>query len=152
MNMKEIILHHLKCVVSCRCSVKKSRQMAQKSRFDSFTETVCAFLSLPIKRPRKDTKTNPRLSEIYVKLEEMLVKMKQHGYRPDESCISRPLKNHETPEFVLLGHSEKLAVAYNLIQNPPPSHIEVSTNIRMCRDCRRYSKSHRHTNCILLLF
>ena len=74
-------------------------------------------------------------------LDRITIKIKEQGYQPETSCISRPLRPDETPESVLMGHSEKLAVAFNLIQDPPPSKISLSVNLRMCLDCRTYSHS-----------
>jgi hypothetical protein len=62
----------------------------------------------------------------------------EHGHRYDSSWITRPLQEDETIESVLCGHSEKLAIAFNFIQRPIPSLIQVTQNLRICGDCRKY--------------
>ena len=48
----------------------------------------------------------------------------------------RPLMEDETAQSILCGHSERLAIAFNLIQRPVPSRIQVTKNLRVCGDCR----------------
>ena len=69
-------------------------------------------------------------------MDRLAEEMKEHGHQFDSSWITRPLKENETVESVLCAHSEKLAIAFNLIQNPRPSVIYVSKNLRVCGDCR----------------
>jgi hypothetical protein len=60
----------------------------------------------------------------------------ENGHQFDSSCITRPLGNDETTESVLMSHSEKIAIAFNFIQSPVPSVIQVAKNLRICGDCR----------------
>ncbi len=46
------------------------------------------------------------------------------------------LMNDEDIESILCGHSEKLAIAFNFIQKPRPTTIQITKNLRICRDCR----------------
>ena len=64
--------------------------------------------------------------------------LREHGHHYNSSWIIRPLKDGETIESVLCGHSEKLAIAYNFIQKPVPSVIQVTKNLRVCGDCRKW--------------
>lgn len=57
----------------------------------------------------------------------------------DSSWITRSLNDGETVESVLCGHSEKLAIAYNFIQQRRPSFIQITKNLRVCGDCRMCS-------------
>jgi len=74
---------------------------------------------------------------IYAKLEQIRDQLTQHGYQFDSSSNTRILLNDEDIETILCGHSEKLAIAFNLIQHPIPSTIQVTQNLRICRDCRK---------------
>ena len=67
--------------------------------------------------------------------------MKEYGHEYDSSWITRSLEDGESFESVLCGHSEKLAIAFNLIQRPQPSFIQITKNLRVCGDCRKYYKS-----------
>ena len=43
----------------------------------------------------------------------------------------------ETNESVLWGHSERIAFAFQLIQEPEPSIIQIVNNRQICGDCRK---------------
>ena len=81
--------------------------------------------------------SHPQVAEIRAKLAEMLLRLIEYGYKADSSWITRELRDDETPESVLCGHSEKLAIAFNLIQQPSPSVIQLTKNLRICGDCRK---------------
>ncbi|CAF0804520.1 unnamed protein product [Adineta steineri] len=46
----------------------------------------------------------------------------------------------ETEESILSGHSERLAIAFNLIQRPIPNRIQIMKNLRVCGDCHTFNK------------
>ena len=87
---------------------------------------------------RAHDRSHPRSPEIYAELGRLSDEMKEHGHQYDSSWVIRPLKDDETIESVLCGHSEKLAIAYNLIQQPRPSFIQITKNLRVCGDCRKF--------------
>jgi hypothetical protein len=64
--------------------------------------------------------------------------LKENGHEFDGSWVTRPLQEGESIESVLCGHSEKLAIVFNLIQDPRPSVIQITKNLRVCGDCRMY--------------
>ena len=68
----------------------------------------------------------------------------KHGYQADESWITRELNNNETSESLMWSHSERLAIAFNLIQQPIPARIQIVNNLRICEDCREFKKYHVH--------
>lgn len=61
----------------------------------------------------------------------------EHGHEYDPSWIVRPLEADETSESVLCGHSERLAMAANFIDNRKPNRIQITQNLRICGDCRK---------------
>ena len=65
----------------------------------------------------------------------------KYGYQADESWITRELHDDETTESALFGHSERLAIAFNLLQQPIPSCIQIVNNLRICGDCRKFKNS-----------
>ncbi|CAF1562052.1 unnamed protein product [Rotaria magnacalcarata] len=85
-------------------------------------------------------RSHPQSDEIYAELVRLSNELKEHGHEYDSSWITRPLKNEETIESVLCGHSEKLAIAFNFIQYPRPSFIQITKNLRVCGDCHRATK------------
>ena len=82
-------------------------------------------------------RSHPLSNEIYRELNQLQKELVEHGYQCDPSWIFRPLNSGETNESVLWGHSEKLAIGLQLIQQPKPSVIEIVTNLRICGDCRK---------------
>jgi hypothetical protein len=79
---------------------------------------------------------HPRANEIQTELELMAQDLVDDGHQYDSGWITRPLKDGESIESVLCGHSEKVAIAYNFIQQPRPSMIQLTKNLRVCGDCR----------------
>ncbi|CAF1149845.1 unnamed protein product [Rotaria sordida] len=85
---------------------------------------------------RAHDRSHPCSQEIYVELDRLQNELIEHGYKYDESWIIRPLENGETAQSILSGHSERLAIALNLIQRPTPTRIQIVNNLRICGDCR----------------
>jgi len=79
-----------------------------------------------------------RSSEIYAEIDRLTRELVEYGHTFDASWITRPLREDESIESVLCGHSEKLAIAYNFIQRPVPSIIQITKNLRVCGDCRTF--------------
>ncbi|KAH7855333.1 hypothetical protein Vadar_023805 [Vaccinium darrowii] len=84
-------------------------------------------------------RTHPRQEEVFAKVKELLVEIKQAGYIPDLSCVLHDV-DEEQKEKILLGHSEKLALAFGLIDTPPGKPVQVMKNLRICVDCHNFAK------------
>ncbi|UJR24047.1 hypothetical protein I4U23_027012 [Adineta vaga] len=84
---------------------------------------------------RAQDRFHPRTSELYDELDRLEKELIEHGHKFDASWITRPLMPDETVESVLNSHSERLALAYNFIQRPVPSRIQIVKNLRICGDC-----------------
>ncbi|CAF4981450.1 unnamed protein product, partial [Rotaria magnacalcarata] len=85
-------------------------------------------------------RSHPQSNEIYAELERLSNELREHGYEYDSTWITRSLKDGETVESVLCGHSEKLAIAFNFIQHSLPSFMQITKNLRVCEDCHRATK------------
>ncbi|CAF5024010.1 unnamed protein product, partial [Rotaria sp. Silwood1] len=85
-------------------------------------------------------RSHPRSSEIYAELDRLSSELIQYGHRFDSSWITRSIQEDESIESVLCGHSEKLAIAFNFIQRPIPSIIQITKNLRVCGDCHAATK------------
>ncbi|KAL0555169.1 hypothetical protein IC582_009108 [Cucumis melo] len=83
--------------------------------------------------------THPRREEVAKKVKELSIKFKEDGYVPDLSCVLYDV-DEEQKEKVLLGHSEKLALAFGLIATPEGTTIRVIKNLRICVDCHSFAK------------
>jgi hypothetical protein len=71
-----------------------------------------------------------------VEAEKISKELIAHGHEHDASWITRPLNEDETVASVLCGHSERLAIAFNFVENPNTKRIQVTKNLRVCGDCR----------------
>ncbi|CAF1653489.1 unnamed protein product, partial [Adineta ricciae] len=84
---------------------------------------------------RVQDRSHPRTQEIYNELDRIESELIEHGHKFDSSWITRPMMPDETVESILNSHSERLALAYNFIQRPIPSRIQIVKNLRICGDC-----------------
>ncbi|CAF4838862.1 unnamed protein product [Rotaria sp. Silwood1] len=84
--------------------------------------------------------SHPRSEEIYAQLDRLALLLFKHGLTFDASWITRKININESFQSVLCGHSEKLAIAFNLIQRPIPSIIQITKNLRICGDCHQVTK------------
>ncbi|KAM0061324.1 putative tetratricopeptide-like helical domain superfamily, DYW domain-containing protein [Helianthus debilis subsp. tardiflorus] len=79
-------------------------------------------------------KSHPMWGQIYAKLSELTMGLKQMGYVPTTEFVLFDVEDEEKEHF--LGcHSEKLAIAFGLISTKPGDVIRVVKNIRVCGDC-----------------
>ncbi|CAN4116392.1 unnamed protein product [Withania somnifera] len=72
--------------------------------------------------------------EIYWKLDEILLRIREYGYVAETSYVFHDI-GPEEKENALCYHSEKLAVAFGLISTPDGTCISVNKNLRICGDC-----------------
>ncbi|GMY14167.1 putative pentatricopeptide repeat-containing protein At3g13770, mitochondrial isoform X2 [Fagus crenata] len=84
-------------------------------------------------------RAHPRREEVLAKVRELSVKFKEVGYVPDLSCVLHDV-DEEQKEKMLLGHSEKLALAFGLIATPKGVPVRVIKNLRICVDCHNFAK------------
>ncbi|KAL7158647.1 hypothetical protein ABFS83_02G158200 [Erythranthe nasuta] len=82
---------------------------------------------------------HPSTNEIFLKIEEIITRIKEVGYVPDVSFALHDI-NEEGKVDGLSYHSEKLAVAFGLICLPLGRPIRVYKNIRVCGDCHTAMK------------
>ncbi|GMH29374.1 hypothetical protein Nepgr_031217 [Nepenthes gracilis] len=82
---------------------------------------------------------HPRKEEVHAKVKELAIKFKEAGYDPDLSCVLYDV-DEEQKEKILLGHSEKLALAFGLISTLDRVPLRVIKNLRICVDCHNFAK------------
>ncbi|KAG0462681.1 hypothetical protein HPP92_021157 [Vanilla planifolia] len=87
---------------------------------------------------------HPEKAKIYAFLEELDLKMKKAGYVPSTKLVLHDVEEEEK-EHMLKYHSEKLAVAYGILNMTPTRPIRVIKNLRVCEDC------HNAIKCISLI-
>ncbi|KAK9925032.1 hypothetical protein M0R45_033373 [Rubus argutus] len=98
-------------------------------------------------------KSHPRTMEIYMKLDEMIQRLRLAGYVPNTACQVFPGFDNrddcdadklEEIEQALLCHSEKLAVCFGLITTSAGSPLHIFKNLRICKDCHSAMKLVSH--------
>jgi hypothetical protein len=66
--------------------------------------------------------SHPQSEQLHGFLEILLEKMKKEMYVPDTSCVLHNV-GEEEKETLLCGHSEKLAIAFGILNTPPGTTI-----------------------------
>ncbi|XP_030516213.1 pentatricopeptide repeat-containing protein At4g21065 [Rhodamnia argentea] len=79
-------------------------------------------------------KSHPQSEAIYLKLAEITQLLKLEGYVPQTLNVFVDIEEEEK-ENALSYHSEKIAVAFMLINTGPGTPITVMKNLRICADC-----------------
>ncbi|KAM7265836.1 hypothetical protein ACFE04_003519 [Oxalis oulophora] len=119
--------------------VNKMREMMQKK--DVIKDPGKSWIELDriLHTFHATDRSHPRRVEVNEKVKELSIKFKEAGYIPDLSCVLYDVDD-EQKEKVLLGHSEKLAMAFGLIAAPEKFPIRVIKNLRICPDCHNFAK------------
>ncbi|KAI3799296.1 hypothetical protein L1987_34589 [Smallanthus sonchifolius] len=84
-------------------------------------------------------KEHPDHEKIYLYSEELCMKVQEAGYTPNMTSVLHDI-DHEEKEMTLKIHSEKLAVAYAVMNSVPGSTIQVIKNMRICGGCHETIK------------
>ncbi|PKA55736.1 Pentatricopeptide repeat-containing protein [Apostasia shenzhenica] len=82
-------------------------------------------------------KAHPEAREIYDMVDEMLQRIRRHGYVPDTGGGLQDIDEEENP---LCYHCEKLAIAFGLMKTKQGETMRICKNLRVCRDCHEASK------------
>ncbi|XP_057847951.1 pentatricopeptide repeat-containing protein At4g21065 [Cryptomeria japonica] len=79
-------------------------------------------------------RSHPQTRDIYAKLDSLSWEMKAEGYIPDTRPVLNDVEDEEK-KFLVCHHSEKLAIAFGLLNMLPRTTIRVVKNLRVCADC-----------------
>ncbi|KAL4034980.1 hypothetical protein IC575_003654 [Cucumis melo] len=80
-------------------------------------------------------RSHPQTKQLYLFLDEMITKLKIAGYVPESGEVLLDIDDNEDRETALLKHSEKLAIAFGLMNTTPKTPIRIVKNLRVCNDC-----------------
>ncbi|KAG2644133.1 hypothetical protein PVAP13_2KG408700 [Panicum virgatum] len=81
-----------------------------------------------------DDDTHPKAAEIYRMWEEINTRIRKAGYIPNMDYVLLHV-NEQERATKLQYHSEKIALAFALINMPAGATIRIMKNIRICGDC-----------------
>eukprot|EP01018_Ginkgo_biloba_P019480 Gb_00846 [translate_table: standard] len=84
-------------------------------------------------------RSHPQSEKIYATLETLSGQMKEAGYVPLMNFALHDVEE-EVKEHMLYSHSEKLAIAFGLINTNPKTPIQIMKNLRVCGDCHSATK------------
>ncbi|XP_041005429.1 putative pentatricopeptide repeat-containing protein At3g11460, mitochondrial [Juglans microcarpa x Juglans regia] len=84
-------------------------------------------------------RSHQQTKDIYAELESLNQRLKEAGYKPDTSSVFYNV-DEEAKEKMLWGHSERLAIAFALINTGPGTIIRITKNLRVCGDCHTVTK------------
>nr|AYM00501.1 pentatricopeptide repeat protein [Salvia miltiorrhiza] len=82
---------------------------------------------------------HPLSDQIYRKLGELSIRLKDEGYQPDTNYVLHDIEE-EQKEAILSRHSERLAIAFGLISLSHGIPIRIIKNLRVCGDCHTVIK------------
>ncbi|KAL2243983.1 UNVERIFIED_CONTAM: Pentatricopeptide repeat-containing protein [Sesamum indicum] len=83
---------------------------------------------------------HPQIRDIRQKLSEILKRVGLVGYAADATHVSFDL-SEEDREQAVAWHSEKLAIAFGIMNTPPRTSIRIVKNLRTCEDCHTALKA-----------
>ncbi|XP_019430851.1 PREDICTED: pentatricopeptide repeat-containing protein At3g26782, mitochondrial [Lupinus angustifolius] len=79
-------------------------------------------------------KEHPQHEKTYEYLDKLNVKLQELGYAPNLTSVLHDV-DEEEKGMLLRVHSEKLAVAFGIMNSVPGSTIQIIKNLRICGDC-----------------
>ena len=83
-------------------------------------------------------KSHPQTDEIYQKVDDLMEEISRHGYIMEDETLL--LDVDEEDQRVLKYHSEKLAIAFGLINSPDWMPLQITQGHRVCCDCHNAIK------------
>ncbi|CAK9217321.1 unnamed protein product [Sphagnum troendelagicum] len=86
-----------------------------------------------------DDQHHPQMIEIHAELKRLSGLMHDAGYMPDTNFVLHDVEVEEKV-FYLCHHSEKLAIAFGLINSVPGTPLCIRKNLWVCGDCHTSTK------------
>lgn len=77
---------------------------------------------------------HPQKDAIYNMMSKLWKEIKKMGFKPDTDSVLHDLEQ-EVKEQILRHHSEKLTIAFALINTPEHTTLRIMKNLRVCNDC-----------------
>ncbi|ONI18543.1 hypothetical protein PRUPE_3G221900 [Prunus persica] len=101
----------------------------------------CSFVEVDkmVHRFLVGDKSHPQTHDVYAKLKELNLRLTEAGYKPDTTSVFYDVEA-EVKEKMLWDHSERLAIAFALINTGPGTTIRITKNLRVCNDCHTVTK------------
>ncbi|CAK9233687.1 unnamed protein product [Sphagnum troendelagicum] len=86
-----------------------------------------------------EDRSHPQSEKIYAELDRLGKLIQTAGYVPDTRFVVHDV-DEKLKEIALCYHSEKLAIAFGIINMPSGTPIRIIKNLRVCTDCHTFTK------------
>ncbi|OVA01636.1 Pentatricopeptide repeat [Macleaya cordata] len=86
-----------------------------------------------------EDKSHPQHEKIVAMLEWLDQEMRKMGYVPKTEFVLHDLEE-EVKQRMLCNHSERLAIAFGLLNTGPGTRLLITKNLRVCGDCHAATK------------
>ncbi|CAK9276750.1 unnamed protein product [Sphagnum jensenii] len=86
-----------------------------------------------------EDRSHPQSEKIYAELDRLGKLIQTAGYVPDTRFVVHDV-DEKLKEVALCYHSEKLAIAFGIINMPSGTPIRIIKNLRVCTDCHTFTK------------
>ncbi|XP_077245144.1 pentatricopeptide repeat (PPR) superfamily protein [Tasmannia lanceolata] len=133
-----VLLANIYATASMWEDVAKVRIMMEKKGLKK--NPGCSFIELKneVHTFYSGCTNHPQAEIIYATLEVLGSEIKKAGYVPDTNSIHDV--EDGVKEQLLNSHSEKLAIAFGLINTSAGTTIQIRKNLRVCGDCHNATK------------
>lgn len=120
--------------------VASMRSLMKKKNVKKFAAYSWIDIGNKVHKFVSEDRTHPETEKIYDELNRLLRKLHKAGFIPDTNLVLHDVGEKEKYESICY-HSEKLALAYGLMQKPHgEAPIRIIKNIRVCGDCHVFMK------------
>jgi pentatricopeptide repeat protein len=133
-----VLLANIYATASMWGKVAKVRTIMEKSGLQKTPGCSLVEIGNEVHSFYSGTTSHPQSKKIYSYLETLVDEIRAAGYVPDTNSI------HDVEDDVkvqlLNTHSEKLAIAFGLLNTSTGTPIHIRKNLRVCGDCHNATK------------
>ncbi|XP_073060921.1 pentatricopeptide repeat-containing protein At1g11290, chloroplastic [Primulina eburnea] len=133
-----VLLANIYALASMWDKVAKVRTMMEKKGIRKTPGCSTVDLKNEVHTFYSGNTSHPQSKKIYAYLETLIDRIKMAGYIPDTSSIHDV--EDDVQEQLLNTHSEKIAIAFGLLNTSPGTTIHIRKNLRVCGDCHNATK------------
>ncbi|KAM2263740.1 hypothetical protein COP1_039974 [Malus domestica] len=133
-----VLLANIYQTASLWDKVAKVRTMMEKKGLQKTPGCSLVDLKNEVHTFYSGSTSHPQSKRIYTFLDTLGDEIKAAGYVPDTNSIHDV--EADVKEQLLNSHSEKLAIAFGLLNTTPGATIHIRKNLRVCGDCHNATK------------
>ncbi|KAM3685734.1 hypothetical protein ACB098_11G143000 [Castanea mollissima] len=133
-----VLLSNIYATASMWDKMAKVRTMMEKTGLPKTPGCSLVELKNEVHSFYSGSTIHPQSKRIYAFLETLGEDIKAAGYVPDTNSIHDV--EDDVKKQLLNSHSEKLAIAFGLLNTSPGTTIHIRKNLRVCGDCHNATK------------